>query len=101
MCRSWPWRPRSPPALRLLPYLPSLRHARLSPAPDNRTERGTRELTTCAESLARTELGRKWDLSVEDRAEIRRLRRAGRMSISGSRGVGVLEEHGAGGGELG
>jgi hypothetical protein len=39
-------------------------------------------LTTRAESLARTEPGRKWVLSVEDWAEIRRLHRAERMSIS-------------------
>jgi transposase len=39
-------------------------------------------LTTCAESLARTEPGRKWVLGVEDWAEIRRLRRAERMPIS-------------------
>jgi transposase len=39
-------------------------------------------LTTCADSLARTEPGRKWVLSVEDWAEIRRLGRAERMSIS-------------------
>jgi transposase len=39
-------------------------------------------LTTFLMTLARTEPGRKWVLSVEDWAEIRRLRRAERMSIS-------------------
>jgi transposase len=39
-------------------------------------------LTTRADSLARTEPGRKWVLSVEDWAEIRRLRRAEQLSIS-------------------
>jgi transposase len=39
-------------------------------------------LTTCADSLARFEPGRKWVLSVEDWAEIRRLHRAEQMSIS-------------------
>jgi transposase len=39
-------------------------------------------LTTCADSLARFEPGRKWVLIVEDWAEIRRLHRAEQMSIS-------------------
>jgi hypothetical protein len=39
-------------------------------------------LTSFLVTLARTEPGRKWVLSVEDWAEIRRLRRAEKMSIS-------------------
>ena len=56
-----------------------------------RTGRGTRKLTTCADRLARSEPGRKWVLTVEDWAEIRRLRRAERMPISQiARVLGIL-----------
>ena len=47
------------------------------------TEQGAarRKLTSFLMTLAPTEPGRKWVLSVEDWAEIRRLRRAEKMSI--------------------